>query len=78
MNDLGEQHRGRRARLALRLEPQQHQRGQRGDHVEAAVDRVGHAAVAIPGGIAARRDDRAVERVAAPRAAARRAEHALK
>ena len=63
-------------RLALAFEPQQDQGGQRGDHVEAAVDRVRDAAVAIPEGIAGRGDDGAVERVERG-AIARSAENAL-
>ena len=60
--DLGEQDRGRAPGLALRLEPEQDEGGQRGDHVEAAVERVGHPALPIPEGVAALGDDRRVER----------------
>ncbi len=46
-----------------RIEPEQHQRQHAGDHVEAAVERVRHRAVAIPAGAARLGDHRVVKRV---------------
>ena len=45
---LGEQHRRRPPRVARFLQAEQDQGGQCRDHVEAAVQRVRHLAVAIP------------------------------
>ena len=61
--DLGEQHRGAAPRFALAFHPQQHQGEDRRDHVEAAVERVRHPALAIPGRLAPAGDDGAIERV---------------
>ena len=55
-------------RLAFRLQPEQDQREDRRDHVEAAVDRVGHLALAIPGRDRARRRRSRRRAAAAPRA----------
>ena len=58
---LGEAGGGRSA-VGRLLEPQQHERQHGRDHVEAAVDRVGHRALQIPVRRARARDDRVVQR----------------
>ena len=60
---LGQQPDGLAAGLTLGLEPEQDQSGHRRDHVEAAVDRIGHPALAIPEGIAAGGDRGAIKRL---------------
>ena len=59
---LGEEDRRAAPRPPLVLDPQQDQRQQRGDHVEAAVDRIRHLSLPVPGGIPPRGHDGAVER----------------
>ena len=59
--DLGQSHRFRLGTLALRFQAKENQRQHRRDHVETALERVRHSAVAIPGGLAGGGDQRIVE-----------------
>ena len=60
---LGEERRVLTARFALTLEAKQSEGGHGGDHVESAIDRIGHLSCPVPFGIAGSRDDRAIERI---------------
>ena len=60
--DLGQSHRFRFGVIAFRLEPEQDEGEQGGEHVEAALERVRDPALAIPGGLARGGDEGVVER----------------